>query len=131
MVESWLTSACWRARSTVKSRRERARSLGSARVAAGVAAAVHLFLLGLDPGPVGVGYRLDRGGQVGPGRRAGPHSRHQRCGLAPGALVALQRVRVAGHQVVALAGLGLDEDRKSTRLNSSHVRISYAVFCLK
>src|SRR5690554_7632362 len=24
-----------------------------------------------------------------------------------------------------------DEDRKSTRLNSSHVRISYAVFCLK
>src|SRR5690554_7313432 len=28
--------------------------------------------------------------------------------------------------------LGLRElDRKSTRLNSSHVRISYAVFCLK
>src|SRR5690554_7482289 len=25
----------------------------------------------------------------------------------------------------------LHEDRKSTRLNSSHVRISYAVFCLK
>src|SRR5690349_24645857 len=24
-----------------------------------------------------------------------------------------------------------DEDRKSTRLNSSHVEISYAVFCLK
>src|SRR3989442_4975901 len=30
-------------------------------------------------------------------------------------------------------GLGrlYTEDRKSTRLNSSHVRISYAVFCLK
>src|SRR5690625_4714499 len=27
--------------------------------------------------------------------------------------------------------LPLDEDRKSTRLNSSHVAISYAVFCLK
>src|SRR3989442_10120835 len=27
--------------------------------------------------------------------------------------------------------LGRDRDRKSTRLNSSHVRISYAVFCLK
>src|SRR5690606_40290370 len=27
--------------------------------------------------------------------------------------------------------LGLDRDRKSTRLNSSHVKISYAVFCLK
>src|SRR5207253_7171118 len=26
---------------------------------------------------------------------------------------------------------GLEEDRKSTRLNSSHVAISYAVFCLK
>src|SRR3989442_9736688 len=26
---------------------------------------------------------------------------------------------------------GLLVDRKSTRLNSSHVRISYAVFCLK
>src|SRR5690554_7301650 len=25
----------------------------------------------------------------------------------------------------------IDKDRKSTRLNSSHVRISYAVFCLK
>src|SRR5690554_7350770 len=30
----------------------------------------------------------------------------------------------------ALSG-GRHEDRKSTRLNSSHVRISYAVFCLK
>src|SRR5690606_42127808 len=26
---------------------------------------------------------------------------------------------------------GLVQDRKSTRLNSSHVKISYAVFCLK
>src|SRR5690606_41902339 len=30
----------------------------------------------------------------------------------------------------AQAGLGA-QDRKSTRLNSSHVKISYAVFCLK
>src|SRR3712207_7608661 len=28
-------------------------------------------------------------------------------------------------------GLHFDEDRKSTRLNSSHANISYAVFCLK
>src|SRR3712207_8090438 len=27
--------------------------------------------------------------------------------------------------------LGLRQDRKSTRLNSSHANISYAVFCLK
>src|SRR5258707_8090006 len=30
-----------------------------------------------------------------------------------------------------LAVLVLDQDRKSTRLNSSHANISYAVFCLK
>src|SRR3712207_8932155 len=35
----------------------------------------------------------------------------------------LEREPVAGHPV--------DEDRKSTRLNSSHANISYAVFCLK
>src|SRR5690554_6970026 len=32
---------------------------------------------------------------------------------------------------IARAMIGKEEDRKSTRLNSSHVRISYAVFCLK
>src|SRR5438874_642165 len=31
----------------------------------------------------------------------------------------------------AHTGSGLGQDRKSTRLNSSHVEISYAVFCLK
>src|SRR5436305_3029544 len=31
----------------------------------------------------------------------------------------------------AAAAGGRPKDRKSTRLNSSHVRISYAVFCLK
>src|SRR5207248_11742923 len=30
-----------------------------------------------------------------------------------------------------LGPLGVDQDRKSTRLNSSHRTISYAVFCLK
>src|SRR3712207_7547972 len=29
------------------------------------------------------------------------------------------------------SGIGLCGDRKSTRLNSSHANISYAVFCLK
>src|SRR5690606_41456215 len=32
---------------------------------------------------------------------------------------------------VEMALLRIVEDRKSTRLNSSHVKISYAVFCLK
>src|SRR3712207_8558811 len=31
----------------------------------------------------------------------------------------------------AIVGALLREDRKSTRLNSSHANISYAVFCLK
>src|SRR5437764_4701197 len=35
--------------------------------------------------------------------------------------------RVTNHAIVAL----VEEDRKSTRLNSSHRCISYAVFCLK
>src|SRR5256885_6011278 len=38
------------------------------------------------------------------------------------------------HQAFLLlrdADTGLDIDRKSTRLNSSHLVISYAVFCLK
>src|SRR5207302_6267008 len=41
------------------------------------------------------------------------------CALAPGSIVA-----------DVGAGTGI-LDRKSTRLNSSHVKISYAVFCLK
>src|SRR5690554_7537691 len=33
--------------------------------------------------------------------------------------------------LISLYRRNKDTDRKSTRLNSSHVRISYAVFCLK
>src|SRR3712207_8109663 len=35
-----------------------------------------------------------------------------------------------GHRAIS-ADNGEDGDRKSTRLNSSHANISYAVFCLK
>src|SRR5438874_10476379 len=42
---------------------------------------------------------------------------------------ALAWIRLAGDPVVRQ--IMLIEDRKSTRLNSSHVEISYAVFCLK
>src|SRR5207302_8785358 len=35
-----------------------------------------------------------------------------------------------GSQPIVL-NMGMNGDRKSTRLNSSHVKISYAVFCLK
>src|SRR5437773_5095850 len=41
-------------------------------------------------------------------------------GDVPGTLAYISPERLAG-----------EEDRKSTRLNSSHITISYAVFCLK
>src|SRR3989442_4170350 len=47
---------------------------------------------------------------------------------ALGAPAAAQRADADDEQPPVL---GRDADRKSTRLNSSHVRISYAVFCLK
>src|SRR5438132_2629628 len=43
-----------------------------------------------------------------------------------GAAVARRRLRR-----IPLSRGGLERDRKSTRLNSSHTVISYAVFCLK
>src|SRR3712207_8184041 len=43
-------------------------------------------------------------------------------------LVLLRRLPVGRRRPVAA---DVDEDRKSTRLNSSHANISYAVFCLK
>src|SRR5690349_24023972 len=41
------------------------------------------------------------------------------------------RARGAAFELVRRQHLDVREDRKSTRLNSSHVEISYAVFCLK
>src|SRR3712207_6880286 len=72
--------------------------------------------------PAGLGQRLprrraDRGG-AGGGRRGGDHGPRRRPGDVPGA---------AGARVRLVHG----RDRKSTRLNSSHANISYAVFCLK
>src|SRR5262245_42323036 len=46
------------------------------------------------------------------------------------ALTVRSRRRVSGDNIVSLDGV-LWQDRKSTRLNSSHLGISYAVFCLK
>src|SRR3712207_8001888 len=56
-----------------------------------------------------------------------------RCDLALGQDAGGHLVQQRLEQVVAgLADDGdVDRDRKSTRLNSSHANISYAVFCLK
>src|SRR5947207_10969304 len=51
-------------------------------------------------------------------------------GAFRGSEIQVQRDRVeAGEEPPGQVGYG--EDRKSTRLNSSHTVISYAVFCLK
>src|SRR5690606_40300190 len=54
------------------------------------------------------------------------------CGVAARALGVRVRVQLCGRLLVCqdCPRCG-DLDRKSTRLNSSHVKISYAVFCLK
>src|SRR5256885_11391792 len=52
-------------------------------------------------------------------RRGAPHHRHRD---RPGPRV--HGWRIHGELII-------DRDRKSTRLNSSHLVISYAVFCLK
>src|SRR3712207_7869134 len=48
------------------------------------------------------------------------------------AVLAVRDVEVIGIDMpIGLSDDGVRADRKSTRLNSSHANISYAVFCLK
>src|SRR5690348_18112136 len=57
-------------------------------------------------------------------------ARQKRCGsLRP--LCCRARADRPAHQEMAAEGAAGSGDRKSTRLNSSHPSISYAVFCLK
>src|SRR3712207_7112733 len=65
--------------------------------------------------------------------RSGPGRVLRRGGAAPGAgRPGRLRVRLDQRRVRLPGRLPADpEDRKSTRLNSSHANISYAVFCLK
>src|SRR3712207_6864412 len=75
------------------------------------------------------GARVQRG-RPGRGEFGGPDD---------GAGGAGHRVRVAGVEALEIRPCGSENgidsgeglDRKSTRLNSSHANISYAVFCLK
>src|SRR3712207_8614617 len=61
---------------------------------------------------------------------AGDHLGHRMLHLDAG--VHLDEVELAVLvQELDRAGAGVLQDRKSTRLNSSHANISYAVFCLK
>src|SRR5262245_62805210 len=95
------------------------------------------------PGPAGDG-RATAGGEAGGSRWGGPAARAPGPGPARPSAALQQRPEPGGDadEVLRLAdperpGVGqvaLDElaqDRKSTRLNSSHLGIPYAVFCLK
>src|SRR5438067_5748489 len=61
-----------------------------------------------------------------PAQRPFEHARDRQLGHAGAHLRERLPQRLAGQE-----GGTADGDRKSTRLNSSHVSISYAVFCLK
>src|SRR5207302_7063553 len=64
---------------------------------------------------------------------AGPAAKHD-AGHRPGPgreLVVERGRRRADLQAAPWRQMARRQDRKSTRLNSSHVKISYAVFCLK
>src|SRR5258707_9394169 len=93
-----------------------------------VASTVFLYLLAPGISPVLVGALFQvlvqsrasvRGGTGG---QPGDGGRHQQ---RPGGDTA------GANPVSANSASGTPRDRKSTRLNSSHANISYAVFCLK
>src|SRR3989442_3374007 len=71
-----------------------------------------VFVLGLDPVESGFVAGLDA--------------------KDPGSVENFKRKAAMSPEILDAAGIfGVKTDRKSTRLNSSHVRISYAVFCLQ
>src|SRR3546814_10417520 len=61
---------------------------------------------------------------VGFGQRL--RCRHRLPGYRRGGIASSERIQFASAEIV-----GVDRDRKSTRLIQSLMRISYAVFCLK
>src|SRR5437868_11080525 len=79
---------------------------------------------GLDRG---AGIRVVRGDTTGFAHTADLSE----TGLRGAAEAAAAAARASGGGVHEVALQPRAEDRKSTRLNSSHVSISYAVFCLK
>src|SRR5688572_25203835 len=71
-----------------------------------------------DGALIGMGARVLNGAVIG-----------ERCLVGAGALVTESKTFEPGLLIVGSPARALD--RKSTRLNSSHSQISYAVFCLK
>src|SRR5690349_23235730 len=74
--------------------------------------------------------RLQRGAGVGALHATGRERLERGDGLVERQAGGLRRRPALRHRDREVADVG-GGDRKSTRLNSSHVEISYAVFCLK
>src|SRR2546427_1177515 len=84
---------------------------------------------------------LFRSGKLGEARRQGPFraivsgpAAHPPQAVQGGHAAGVDRIPLRVPQAIADHGaeaLVRRQDRKSTRLNSSHSQISYAVFCLK
>src|SRR3712207_7724202 len=74
-----------------------------------------------------------RAGEGGSRRRGDPGARPDAAYRAVVAAIAVLAVLVASSASIAVTkrAEAARQDRKSTRLNSSHANISYAVFCLK
>src|SRR3712207_7571320 len=65
------------------------------------------------------------------GLEAGPHDLDVHVAAGAGAIQLDQEYPLPGAELELAVGDRNGLDRKSTRLNSSHANISYAVFCLK
>src|SRR3712207_6328952 len=88
--------------------------------------------------PVDLGRRFFRKREAPPGldRRPVPGVVREPLGVGEGELSRLRREAMLAAPAAQIAldsdgRLAMGKDRKSTRLNSSHANISYAVFCLK
>src|SRR3712207_7442854 len=86
-----------------------------------------LFRSGADPLPTGSAQELVDGLIRSLAEEIPQRYVHRRVAprLGPAAAIAEVAVELAG------VPIDVEGDRKSTRLNSSHANISYAVFCLK
>src|SRR5690625_5751949 len=77
----------------------------------------------------------EQAGIIGGGRRRVLGLRREEVAMLAGVSVEyyarMERGDLRGVSLEVLDALASEQDRKSTRLNSSHVAISYAVFCLK
>src|SRR5690606_41838170 len=77
-----------------------------------------------------LGHAQDQGVK-GRGERAVRTVEHQLTLLVDARRRDMARMMTALAVIVSMIAMITVTDRKSTRLNSSHVKISYAVFCLK